>query len=240
MLSKISKFLHLKWKFIILIILTVSNYWFWQIINFNIILSFALLIIELILFRAVIQKSDRKNMRVLSFVVIFILLVSGGILIKKNIDKNLFVNSPTEVSLYNQRHGYFSEGLGFIFNNKVTQHYYTDLDRGLGKYATNVSYVIDPNLYFFRSHPREKAGIDEYDKYSPFVLPLFIIGTLILIANFKEYLLLILYFVLSVLITGFITPGFKLGPVLMFPFVNIILYLGFVKTVQVIKYLFKK
>lgn len=239
MARKISNLLHLKLKYIVLALLTVANYWFWQILKENTALLTVLLLSQFFIFR-IIGKKDVKKLILPILVLTALFFLQSDLLIKQNFDKSLTNKSPAEVYLLNQRHGYLSEGLGPIFNNKISQRYYADIDIGFGKYLRNVSYVLDPNLYFFRSHPREKSGIDEYSKYSPFTLPLFVFGSLLIIVNPATFLLLLGYFALAVVVSGFINPGYVLGPVLMFPFINIVMYEGLKILIQKIRILQKK
>ena len=223
-----------------MLILTASNYWVWQIFSSNLVLGGILLLTELGLFILITQKNLRKRCQTILFLSGLLFLSLGAVFVKSNFDQTLLVTSPTEISILMQRHAYLADGLGKIFTNRYILHYYKDYSLAVGKYERNIFYSLDPNLYFFRSHPREKAGIDEYEKYSPLFLPLFVIGIFYLILHSRKYLFLILYFLLATLLTGFISPYYKLGPVLLFPFVNIILYLGLTGLIPKIKSLVKK
>ena len=235
----INKLKHFE-NYIFLLVLTVANFWIWQIFSGSLILGIILLIIELGLFVLITKTGLKRSYTFVISLSVLLLLVFSAFLLKNEFDNTLLTTSPTEISILNQRHGYLSEGLGIIFTNRFVQHYYKDYSMATGKYLRNVFYTLDPNLYFFRSHPREKAGIDEYEKYSPFVLPLFVIGVLFLTIRWRKYKFLILYFIPAVLLTGFISPNYKLGPLLMFPLVNIILYLGLIAVIPKVKLLFKK
>jgi hypothetical protein len=224
---------------IFLLVITVANFWFWQIFSNNFILGVILLVIELGLFILITKKDLKRSYTLALYIFILFLLVFDTILLKSDFDNTLLTTSSTEISILNERHGYLAEGLGNIFTNKYVQHYYKDYSLATGKYLRNIFYTLDPNLYFFRSHPREKAGIDEYEKYSPFVLPFFVIGILFTIIYYRKYKSLIIYSIFATFLTGFISPSYKLGPILMFPFINIILYLGFITSIQKIKLLFK-
>ena len=235
----INKLKHFE-NYIFLLVLTVANFWIWQIFSGSLVLGIILLIIELGLFVLITKRRLKRTYILAISISILFLLAFSAFLLKKEFDNTLLTNSPTEISILNQRHGYLAEGLGIIFTNRFVQHYYKDYSMATGKYLQNVFYTLDPNLYFFRSHPREKAGIDEYEKYSPFVLPLFVIGILFLTIYWRRYKFLILYSILAILLTGFISPNYKLGPLLMFPFVNIILYLGLIAAIPKVRLLFKK
>ena len=236
----ISKLKHFE-NYIFLIILTAANYWVWQLFSNNLDLGIILLVIELGLFILITKKNLKKVYTITLSVSVLLLLTISAFLLRGEFDQTLLTISPTETSILNQRHGYLIEGLGKIFPNKYIPYYkLQEYDTATGKYLQNIFYSLDPNLYFFQSHPREKAGIDEYNKYSPIVLPLFIAGVLFLTIYYRKYKFLILYSLLAILFTGFISPNYKLGPILMFPPVNIILYLGLIAVILKVKPLFKK
>ena len=228
-------------NYMFLLVITIANFWFWQIFSNNFILGVILLLIEAELFILITKKNLKKVYTIALSVSVLILVTLSAFLLREKFDYNLLTISPTELSILNERHDSLVKRFGGIFPNKYF-HYYKLQEYSLvaGKYLQNIFYSLDPNLYFFRSHPREKVGIDEYEKYSPFVLPLFVIGVLFLIIHWRKYKSLILYFITAILLTGFIDPGYKLGPLLTFPFMNIILYLGLVASIPKIKLLFKR
>ena len=227
-------------NFLLLLTLTLANYWIWQIFSNNLILGITLLAIELGLFISISQKRLRKKYITILSILVLLLFCFSIFILRDKFDQTLSTTSPTEISILDKRHGYLAGGLGSLFTNKYVLHYYKDYSMATGKYLRNIFYSLDPNLYFFRSHPREKSGINEYNKYSPFVLPFFVIGTLSLIIYLRKYKFLIVCFIMAVIITGFISPNYILGPVLIFPVVNIVLYLGFTIAISKIKVLSKK
>ncbi len=217
-------------KFFLLLTILFFNLWTWEIFKENIVLAISLLSITITLFALEILKTTFFH-KIIFLILVFSYLAVSILQISK-LDKSILEKNPTEVSIFHRQHAYFAEGLGFLYTNKFSLQFYTHLYYPLAKYFRNVSYCIDPNLYFFHSHPREKSGIDEVAKYSPLVLPFFIIGLFIHFLSLERYKLLNIYLILSVLLTGFISPYFKLGPVLIFPYINIIILLGIMKTLE--------
>jgi hypothetical protein len=94
------------------------------------------------------------------------------------------------------------------------------------KIGKNFSEVIDPNLYFFANHPREKAGAKEFEKFSYILLPIFILGLFELKKRHLKYLILTLSPIVFISIIGNNSP---LGPFSLFPFFTIIISLGLKK-----------
>lgn len=212
----------------------VLNYWTWDLLKQDLFLAVILFIITGSLFLLTFFKVNFWQR--ITLVVLLLSFCLGSLsLLKSNFDESLKGKNPTEINIALSRHGYFAEGLGGLFTNKFSLQYYSKLYYPITNYSRNISYSIDPNLYFLMSHPREKSGIDEFDKYAPFLLPFFIIGLLSYCLSLDKYKILNIYLVTAILLTGFITPHYKLGPVLLFPFINLIIILGTLKILNFIK-----
>ncbi|MDO8639200.1 MAG: hypothetical protein Q7R43_06500 [Candidatus Daviesbacteria bacterium] len=221
---------------LIFFLVIIINSWTWELLNQDLFLTIILLTITGSLFLLTFIKDNLWRKIIL---VILILVYGIGIfsLLNNHFDQSLREKNPTEMDIALRRHGFFAEGLGQLFTNKFSLNYYSNWYYPVSNYSRNISYSIDPNLYFFMSHPREKSGIDEFDKYAPFLLPFFIIGLLSYFLSLGKYKLLTIYLITAILLTGFITPHYKLGPVLLFPFVNLIIILG---SLKILDYIGKK
>lgn len=90
--------------------------------------------------------------------------------------------------------------------------------------------TIDPNLYFFSNHPRERVGVTEFEKFTYVLLPAFLYG-LYLIIKEKRYLLLA-YLFLSVGIISVVGHDNLLGPFLLFPIISLSIFVGLTKLHQ--------
>lgn len=84
--------------------------------------------------------------------------------------------------------------------------------------TTNFFENLDPNLYFFANHPRERVGIKEFEKFPYFLLPLFIVGIFSLILS-RKYIFFLTFFLLPLTILSFIGNKNLYGPFLLFPFI---------------------
>ncbi|OGM27130.1 hypothetical protein A2962_03440 [Candidatus Woesebacteria bacterium RIFCSPLOWO2_01_FULL_39_61] len=91
--------------------------------------------------------------------------------------------------------------------------------------SKNFSEVIDPNLYFFANHPRERVGIKEIEKFSFMLLPVFIYGAL-KISEKKDKWLWIISFAVPLAATSVIGNYNSLGPVSLYPFFVVTLTRG--------------
>lgn len=96
------------------------------------------------------------------------------------------------------------------------------------KLQTNISQALDPNFYFFANHPRERVGVNEFEKFSYLLLPFFINGFYILVKN-KKYFLILTFLIIPLTLTSIIGLNNPLGPFSLFPFIFIASYEGFIK-----------
>lgn len=93
------------------------------------------------------------------------------------------------------------------------------------KIKANFSEIVDPNLYFFANHPRERVGVVEFEKFPYIFLPAFLIG----LFSFKHRHLLLLSISLSpILLNSLIGNSHPAGPFNLFPFFAITIALGLV------------
>ena len=84
----------------------------------------------------------------------------------------------------------------------------------------NFSETIDPNLYFFANHPRERVGINEFEKFPYIFLPLFFYGLVLSVAE-RRKLVLGMSFILPVVLISIIGHKNQLGPFSLFPFLAV-------------------
>lgn len=83
--------------------------------------------------------------------------------------KTIFNISELDIFYLNERRSnYPNQTVARIFENKVALIAY--------QYQKNVFDGLDLNLYFFASHPRERPGIAEKERFSWLFLPMFLSG----------------------------------------------------------------
>ncbi len=75
-------------------------------------------------------------------------------------DEYLFATRREELSMFNIH-------LGRYLENKPLYIFH--------KFEQNLLRTLDVNLYFFGNHPRERAGISEFEKFSFLFLAFFIL-----------------------------------------------------------------
>lgn len=87
---------------------------------------------------------------------------------------------------------------------------------------------LDPNLYFFANHPRQRVGIREFEKFPYLLLPVFVLG--LLGFSSKKYLnFWLIFFFIPLLILAFVGNQNSLGPFSLFPFFVIVISRGLKK-----------
>ena len=206
---------------LILLFISIFNPCIWKIFQLNIFLAILLIITSFLLFNLLSKHEFSPKYLIVTIIIFCILSVIG---VKLGYDQDLKKLKFYEEIQLDGRNKYYSKELGRLFLNRYSLNYYKNYNPYLYKFQHNFFSVLDPNLYFFSSHPRERPGINEFEKFPSFYSGLFIIGV-IYILQFQP-LLAIIYFLSAALISGFISPGFELGPILFFPFVVTLTALG--------------
>lgn len=158
--------------------------------------------------------SKRKNTFKIFFVLFFILLALFQI--KTTNYKYEYILTPAEIDLQIQRMNQYPPKLaklGYLLEFKRE----TML---LNKWQNNLFSIFDFNLYF--------------GNYFPYLLiPLCFYGVFVFIKNGHKFLLHLL--ILSLIILSFTGKNGKYGPFLIFPFILLFIFIGFLKLVRLIK-----
>ena len=199
------------------------NLWIWKIFSFSFIVGIVVLASTIFLWLSV---SLKKGVYFGISIVLFILLLS---LDWKTSSKNslTFLNDNEKILLEERLRAYPPVGIkigskmlyipagNWLEQRKETRSFY--------KLGANLSEIIDPNLYFFANHPRERVGAVEYEKFPFILMPFFILGLLsINKKNAKVFLLSTTPFVLNSII-GNSNP---MGPFALFPLIVVTTSLG--------------
>lgn len=215
---------------VINVIIMLSNPWWWVIIKRDLgvsILVFALSIIFLYFFHS------RSKIIILLLLVLTSLLII--ISLRQGFDESILRVSAREEQQLNKRHEFYAHNLGKIYTNRISLFYFKNYSFSLLKLERNFFGNLDLNLYFFGSHPRERTGIDEFEKYMPIFAPFFLIGFIYSI--FRPKLRIVAYFIIILFISSFISPYYNLGPILFFPLINFVITIGFLLSLEsVLKY----
>lgn len=211
------------------LLVTLTNFWIWRIINVDPLLGLALVLLSLTFIYLVNTGFNRKFFLI---VVLLSMLISIKFLVS-GFDNNLWVLTPDQQKQLNERHGYFAANLGKLFQNKFVLRFYKDIYPHLNTYENNIFNSLSPNLYFFANHPREREKVEEFAKYPPILIIPFLVGLLYLL-NSSKYLI-IAFFIFAAGVIGFVKQTYLFGPILFFPLINLLITIGFLKIYRVIK-----
>ncbi len=211
----------MKLKLALIFLVSIFNFWFWRILQYNPILGLLSIAISILLFVSLLYGMNRRN-----FLILFFLTILEIGLLHADINLKLENPKPEEILQRHEREFYFTQDLGKIFLNRISLNYYQNYDLYITKLQRNFFFLLDPNIYFFGGHPRER-GQYEFEKYTFLEIPFFIIGFIFLLRkrDYKIYF----YIALSILISLFIDPAFRLGSIFIFPLINVLIAAGFIK-----------
>jgi hypothetical protein len=197
------------------------NAWFWRIVIENFVIGIFLIFLSTLLYLLAFQNIKKPliiSTLILSAIIFFYTL-------EKGFDSTILHSTPEEIFQINQRRSYYPKTLGKIFENRPILIAY--------KLQRNLFYNLDPNLYFYSNHPRERLGVNEFKKYQFFLLPFFILGAIYLII--KKNIPVTSYLIFSAFASAVLNPSYRSGPLLFFPFLNSVIAIGVLTIVTRIK-----
>jgi len=204
------------------LLVIVLNPWWWTIIQRNLAVGVLIFVLSLVVYIYFWQIKLGKLLLVLSVLTIILFVIST----REAFDESIFRPSSLDIQQMSRRHEFYANGLGKIYTNRFSLAYFKEYNLPLYKLQRNFFGNLDPNLYFFNSHPRERLGVEEFNKYFPIFLPFFLIGIFYLIC--KPLPKIMIYLVAISLISSIISPKYNLGPVLFFPIINFIITVGII------------
>ena len=200
--------------------MAVSNWWFWRMVRFDLLVAVLSLGLSVILSLSVfglLSKFSNKVLLTLFLLVSAISLYNGS-------DRGLFLTQPLENDLIERRHEYLAKELGKVYRNRVGLYYHKKLIPVIFRLQKNFFSNLDINLYFFTSHTRERVGVDEFSKFPFIFLPFASLG--LIKVFWEKNKLVLVYFILAALVSTFLHPTYNLGPVLFFPLINLLFFKG--------------
>lgn len=95
--------------------------------------------------------------------------------------------------------------------------------------SKNLFENLDPNLYFFANHPKERVGIKEFEKFPYVFLPFFLFGLIEVVKKWDKNKLLLISFFVPLVLLSVVGNLNKSGPFTLFPFFTITTSLGLKK-----------
>lgn len=217
--------------YIHLLVMTV-NPWLWIIFQNNLIVGLLVFVLSLAVY---IYFWQIKSTKILLLVIMLTTAVFF-LAVKEAFDESIFRNSALDIQQLTRRHEFFANGLGKAYTNRISLTYFKDFSIPLYKLERNFFSNLDLNLYFFASHPRERIGLEEFEKYLPIFIPFFLLGFFYII--YKPFVKFFLYLLFISLISTVISPYYNMGPILFFPIFSVIITIGLLlslKRVRLVK-----
>ena len=154
-----------------LLVITL-NPWWWIIIQRNPWVGILVFILSVAVFIYFWQLKSKK----LFLLLLLLSAILFFIAVRDAFDESILRNSALDIQQLNKRHEFYASSLGKLYRNRFSLAYFRNYNLPLYKLQRNFFANLDPNLYFFASHPRERMGVEEFAKFLPIFLPFFLIG----------------------------------------------------------------
>lgn len=210
----------------VIIIILITSPWSWQIFSSNLLLLIVVWVSSIALFFATINNSNKLD---IACGILFTVLIIWQCVTTKNISLN-YIN-PTEEYLLNARRVQMSNiRLGFAefqINPNLGKFLQSRQAFMIYKFQENLFRSLDVNEYFFAGHPRERAGIREFEKFNFIFLPFYILG--LYVAIIGRYSKLLIGLIIFHLVLGIIGTNNYLGAFILYPFFVVFTTLGAMK-----------
>lgn len=205
-----------KLSYFILAVVLFGNLWVWRIFNYSILIGLLVVVTSIFVFLSTSLHPSFRRLAILFFVVMLVLQFHTSERISlielsndqiRERDMRLKEYPPVKLSIVGKT--VWIPVAHWFENRKESIAFFRILD--------NISYVVDPNLYFFANHPRQRVGIKEFEKFPYILSPFFIIGLFHLFNSEKNRLFLLVSIILPVVLISFIGNMNSLGPFCLFP-----------------------
>lgn len=187
-----------------LAVVLVLNFWLFQVVKFNVFAGLLLIASTIAIDLWLKHKIDRRLPLLLFASLLFLQFqtTTRESLDSLNLESQLLVQM--RLREYPMAHLFESRPELLVFF----------------KIQENLAQTLDPNFYFFANHPRERAGIQEFEKFPYILLPVLLIGIVYTIQRKAQKQLLFIA-VVPIALLSLIGHKNNLGPLSLFPFLVI-------------------
>lgn len=203
--------------------------WWWVIIQRNILVGLLVFSLSLVVF----VYFWRIRFRALFLLLLVLTMILIFIAVRDAFDESIFRNSALDIQQLNKRHEFYAKGLGKVYTNRISLTYLNKFNLPLSKLQSNFFSNLDLNLYFFASHPRERLGVEEFEKYLPIFLPFFLVGFFYII--YVPLSKILIYLIAISLVSSVFSPNYNLGPILFFPIINFMITVGLILSMKIFR-----
>jgi|GEM_PF-2141007 len=215
----------------VFLLVILTNLWIWKIISVNILLAVLLIVTSCLFFKSLGNKSVYFLLIIAYFLLFIFQYKTTSIQPLSALTKNEELTQIQRIKEYPPTFLQLGPKTLWI----PAAHWLEERKEliVLRHMEENVFEVLDPNLYFFANHPRERVGYTEFEKFPYILLPFFLYG-LYLLFN-KDRKLLFWTTIPAFFLFSLIGSNNPLGPFLFFPIIVCSIVIGLQKTLQLIK-----
>lgn len=208
-------------KYIPLTFVLIFNLWIYQILSVNLFVGVCVVFASISLWK---MFQTNKNFYFQLSLVFFILLLffqykTSDVSPLTFLNENEKLEQQVKLRAYSGKIFILPMANWLELRNETVAFY---------RIENNVAEVLDPNLYFFANHPRERIGVIEKEKFPYILLPALLLGLFSL--RKKDARLLLLGISPLVLISG-IGNSNPMGPFSLFPFLAVMIAVGVEKII---------
>lgn len=209
----------------IFVFVLLGNFWIWKILSLNTPLGLLIIAVSIFLFLSLKRKNQNYSV---IFIILFTLLLFFQ---WKTTSKVSLVELSNDEQRVQQMRLKEYPPVFFEIGRKTlwvpVAHWFEGREESIAffRILENFSETIDPNLYFFANHPRERIGINEFEKFPYVFLPLFFYGLLLSVEKNRK-LVFSISLILPVVLISIIGHKNPFGPFSLFPFFSVLITLG--------------
>lgn len=197
---------------VLIVFITLSNSWIYRITNFNFLLGLCIFTLSLLL---TISWQFKKR-KYLTFLLLILFIFLSAYLLTYKFDGGIFMLTPLEKDIISQRHSYYAQEFGKLYGNRFMIYFFSIVKPYIDHLSQNLASSLDI-LEFFSWNQKNNLG-----RFFIVFLPFFLIG----IFNLNKSILTLVYLMIALIVSS-LTNVDSLGPILLLPFINLAIFIGF-------------
>lgn len=224
-----------------LVLALLTNLWIWGIFSYNLLLGF-LVILSTVFLYLHLRNDKTTSFKILLFLSFTLLLLfqwrTTNVSSLTSLDNDQKRVQQMRLNEYPPVSIQIKEKTIWI----PIAHWFEGRKETIAAFRTqnNFSESLDPMLYFFANHPRERVGVKEFEKFPYILFPFFILGIFYLSKKLNIITLLLPCLILPLALISIIGNMNNLGPFSLFPFISIAISVGLTETHRRTKLLLHK
>lgn len=222
---------------LVIILILLGNFWIWRIFQLNFLVFIVLIISTYLLYLSLVKRISYK---VRAFLLVTILILfylqwqttaAKSLILLDNDEQRV---QQERLKFYNSVGTESSHYIRIIFYRLDLRNFLEgDFNTISTRLQRNFFESIDPNIYFFAGHPRERVWAEDFEKF-PFVLVApFLIGFYKFIKDKKK--IIFWYTAFSLILLSIIGHKNNLGPFIFFPMIAVSIFYGVIKICGILK-----